>query len=102
METARQQGQTADEAALARSNRAVVREFAGNKQVNKPGEVLSRLQAFSWLSFGPLTGLAGELSMAKFVKRQRRQLIVRADKIGIGIGVPLSRETGSREPLSLS
>jgi CRP-like cAMP-binding protein len=43
-----------------------------------------------------------QLEREHLVIRQGRQLIVRADKIGNGIGVPLSTETGSQERLSLS
>lgn len=70
METVRKQGRTADHLALARSNRMVVKVLSEHKHVTKSDELLSRLKAFSWLSFAQLTGLASELKVTNFKRNQ--------------------------------
>jgi CRP/FNR family transcriptional regulator, cyclic AMP receptor protein len=60
----------AEESALARWNRMYVKEFSEHKYITTPGELLSRLKAFSWLSFGQLTRLANQLNVANFKKNQ--------------------------------
>jgi CRP/FNR family transcriptional regulator, cyclic AMP receptor protein len=87
MVTAQQQGQIAEESALARWNRTYVKEFSEHKYVTTPGELLSRLKAFSWLSFGQLTGLAGELSVANF---KRNQVVLDEADFSTGANILLS------------
>ena len=60
----------AEQSVLARWNRKYVKEFSEHKYVTTPGELLSRLKAFSWLSLRQLTDLAGELRVASFKRNQ--------------------------------
>jgi CRP/FNR family transcriptional regulator, cyclic AMP receptor protein len=87
METALKQGQTADESTLARSNGMTMRELSVHKHVTKPIELLSRLKAFSWLSFGQLAGLASELNAANF---KRSQVVLEEVDLSIGANILLS------------
>jgi len=87
METAHKQGQMAEKSALARWNRMHVKEFSEHKYVTTPGELLSRLKAFSWLSFGQLTGLANELNVANF---KRNQVVLDEVDLSTGANILLS------------
>jgi CRP/FNR family transcriptional regulator, cyclic AMP receptor protein len=77
----------AEESALARWNRMYVKEFSEHKYVTTPGELLSRLKAFSWLSFGQLTGLASELSVASF---KRNEIVLDEVDLSTGANILLS------------
>jgi CRP-like cAMP-binding protein len=87
MEPARKQGRTVDEMESARSNRVIRKEFSERKHVTRPAELLSRLKAFSWLSFGQLTGLASELNVTNF---KRNQVVLDELDLSIGVNILLS------------
>ena len=76
-----------EESALARWNRKYVKEFSEHKHVTTPGELLSRLKAFSWLSFRQLTDLAGELSLASF---KRNEVVLDEVDLSTGANILLS------------
>jgi CRP/FNR family transcriptional regulator, cyclic AMP receptor protein len=87
METAHKQSQMAEEPALARWNRTYVKEFYDPKHATKSSELLSRLKAFSWLSFGQLTGLASELTLANF---KRNEVVLNEVDLSTGANILLS------------
>ncbi len=64
-----------------------MKEFSERKHVTQPGELLSRLKAFSWLSFGQLTGLANELNVANF---KRNQVVLDEADLSTGANILLS------------
>ena len=59
-----------------------VKEFSEYRYGTKPGELLSRLKALSWLSLVQLTGLARELNVVNFKKNQ-----VVLDEVALSTGV---------------
>jgi CRP/FNR family transcriptional regulator, cyclic AMP receptor protein len=65
----------------------IMREFSERKHVAKPAELLSRLKAFSWLSFGQLTGLASELNLTNF---KRNQVVLDEVDLSTGANILLS------------
>jgi len=64
-----------------------VKEFPEHKQMTKPSEMLSRLKAFSWLSFAQLTGLAAELEVATF---KRNEVVLDEAALSTGANILLS------------
>jgi osmotically inducible protein OsmC len=80
-------GQTADDSGSAQSKRTIMKEFSERKHRAKPAELLSRLKAFSWLSFGQLTGLAGELNVTNF---QKNQVVLDEVDLSTGANILLS------------
>jgi len=65
----------------------IVKEFYDHKHVTKPGELLSRLKAFSWLSSPQLTGLASELNVVEF---KRHQVVLDEIELSTGANILLS------------
>jgi CRP-like cAMP-binding protein len=64
-----------------------VKEFSEYKHGTKPGELLSRLKALSWLSLIQLTGLASELNVVSF---KRNQLVLNEVALSTGVNILLS------------